>query len=206
MKINNIMKNTKETILFEAFKLFATRTYEQVTFTDLENCTKLTRGAIMYYFKTKELIFRTVCDKYLLNESSILKKISDKIVPDTTLKELIELYIGVIYEIKVEAANFGIKNMNRALINITNQASYYYPNFEIKANNWQVIQIQLWKKVLAFAVKSGEIKSDLDLDITSDLFEDIFCGISYASIVYPDGMEIERLEKAFRFVYNLIKK
>lgn len=200
------MKNTKETILFEAFKLFATRTYEQVTFTDLENCTKLTRGAIMYYFKTKELIFKTVCDKYLLSESSILKKIDDKIIPNTTLKELIELYFGVISDIKIETANLGIKNMNRALVNITNQASYYYPNFEIKANNWQVIQIQLWKKVLAFAVKNGEIKSEIDIDVASDLFEDIYCGISYAAIIYPDGIEIERLERAFNFVYNLIKK
>lgn len=200
------MKNSKETILFEAFKLFAARTYEQVTFTDLENCTKLTRGAIMYYFRTKEQIFKTVCDKYLLSENSILKKIDDKIMPNTTLKELIELYIGAIYDLKVEVANFGIRNMNRALVNITNQASYYYPNFEIKANNWQVIQIQLWKKVLTSAVKSGEIKSDIDLDVASDLFEDIYCGISYAAIIYPDGIEIERLKKAFNFVYNLIKK
>lgn len=200
------MKNTKETILFEAFKLFATRTYEQVTFTDLENYTKLTRGAVMYYFKTKEILFKAVCDKYLLSESSILKKIDGKIMFDTTLRELIGLYIKAIFEIKMESANLGIKNMNRALVNITNQASYYYPNFEIKANNWQVIQIQLWRKVLASAMKSGEIKSDIDLDVASDLFEDIFCGISYAAVVYPDGMEIERLEKAFKFVYNLIKK
>lgn len=200
------MKNTKEIILFEAFKLFATRTYEQVTFTDLENCTKLTRGAVMYYFKTKEILFKAVCDKYLLSESSILKKIGDKITFNTTLRELIGLYIKAIFEIKMESANLGIKNMNRALVNITNQASYYYPNFEIKANNWQVIQIQLWKKVLTSAVKNGEVKSDIDLDVASDLFEDIYCGISYAALVYPDGMEIERLEKAFKFVYNLIKK
>lgn len=200
------MRNTKETILFEAFKLFATRTYEQVTFTDLENCTKLTRGAVMYYFKTKEILFKAVCDKYLLSESSILKKIGDKIMFDTSLRELIGLYIKAIFEIKMESANLGIKNMNRALVNITNQASYYYPNFEIKANNWQVIQIQLWRKVLASAMKNGEVKSDIDLDVASDLFEDIYCGISYAAVVYPDGMEIERLEKAFKFVYNLIKK
>lgn len=200
------MRNTKEAILIEAFKLFATRTYEQVTFTDLENCTKLTRGAIMYYFRTKEVIFKTVCDKYLLNESSILKKLENKIMPDTTLKELIKLYLETISEIKVESANLGIKNMNRALVNITNQASYYYPNFEIKANNWQAIQIQLWKKVLAYAVKNGEIKPETDINVASDLFEDIYCGISYAGIVYPNGMEIERLEKSFNFVYNLIKK
>lgn len=199
------MKNTKEKILFEAFKLFATRTYEQVTFTDLENSTKLTRGAIMYYFKTKEIIFKTVCDKYLLNQSSILREIDNRIIPGTTLKELIKLYLETISKIKIESANLGIKNMNRALVNITNQASYYYPNFELKANNWQVIQIQLWKKVLASAVKSGEIK-DIDIDVASDLFEDIYCGISYAGVIYPDGIEIERLDKAFNFVYNLIKK
>lgn len=199
------MKNTKDKILFEAFKLFATRTYEQVTFTDLENSTKLTRGAIMYYFKTKEMIFKTVCDKYLLNQSSILRKIDNRIIPGTTLKELIKLYLETISEIKIESANLGIKNMNRALVNITNQASYYYPNFEFKANNWQVIQIQMWKKVLVSAVRNGEIK-DIDIDVASDLFEDIYCGISYAGIIYPDGIEIERLDKAFNFVYNLIKK
>lgn len=152
------------------------------------------------------MIFKTVCDKYLLNESSILKKLDDKITPGTTLKELIELYVKIISGIKVESASLGIKNMNRALVSITNQASYYYPNFEIKANNWQAIQIQLWKKVLTSATKNGEVKSDIDLDVAADLFEDIYCGISYTAIVYPDGMEIEKLEKAFKFVYNLIKK
>ena len=197
-------KKTKELILREAFKLFSAKTYEQVTFTELENATQLTRGAIMYHFKTKELIFKSMCDKYLLEDGSILDKLKS-VDPDIPLKDFINIYIESVVEIKESTKSVGINNINRALINITNQATHYYPSFEIKVLKWQIIQIQMWKDILHRAVKNNEIRKDIDLEIASDLFEDIYCGISYSGIVYPDGIEVERLRKALYFIYDLIK-
>lgn len=197
-------QKTKELILKEAFKLFATRTYEQVTFTELENTTQLTRGAIMYHFKTKELIFKSMCDKYLLEDGSILNKLQS-VDSDISLKDFIDIYIESVEEIKKATKSVGINNINKGLVNITNQATHYYPSFEIKALKWQIVQVQMWKDILLRAIKHDEIREDIDFEIASDLFEDIYCGISYSGIVYPDGIDVERLRKALYFIYNLIK-
>ncbi|MCD8177643.1 MAG: TetR family transcriptional regulator [Tannerellaceae bacterium] len=195
-------KNTKDLILLEAFRLFATKTYEQVTFTELEEKTELTRGAIMYHFKTKELIFTSMCDKYLLQETSILDKLESKIEAGISLKNFINEFIQSIHELKEKTKELGIDNYSKALINITNQTQYYYPGFNIKAAKWQIMQILLWKRALKAAVRNQEIRNDTDCEEVAELFEDIHCGISYASIVYPDGIDIQRLQKAFYYLYQ----
>ena len=50
-------KPTKNRLLIEAFKLFAHKPYDRVTFADLEEVTGLSRGAILYHIKTKENLF-----------------------------------------------------------------------------------------------------------------------------------------------------
>lgn len=199
-------KDTKEMILLEAFKLFAINSYEDVTFSKLEANTKLTRGAIMYHFPTKELIFKNMCDKYLLNGSSIIEKLNEKVSEGISLKNFIKEYLIVIKNTKNMFFEIGVKNINRAYINITNQAAYNYPSFEIKANKWQTFQVYMWNNVIVKAAKSGEIRNDIDLNVLADLFEDIYCGIAYSALILPDGIDVERLEKAFDLVYNTIKK
>jgi AcrR family transcriptional regulator len=51
-------KSSRDFILLEAFKLFASKSYEQVTYNDFEKNTGLTRGTILYHFSSKELLFR----------------------------------------------------------------------------------------------------------------------------------------------------
>lgn len=199
-------KNSKNLIAQEAFKLFATNTYEQVTYSELEKSTKLTRGALIYHFKTKEDIFKFICDKYILQDSSILIKLNEKIKSTISLKNFIKSYIEVVNEMKIHYEKLGIKNLNKALVNITNQATYYYPNFEIKVMKCQVMQVQLWNNILKQAVEQGEIKENTNINILSELFEDVYCGIAYSGIVYPDGIEIDRLEKAFFQIYETIKQ
>ncbi len=197
-------KNSKDIILLEAFRLFASNTYEQVTFNELEEKTKLTRGAIMYHFKTKELIFTTMCDKYLLQETSILNKLENRIEEKISLKDFMDEFIASVQELKDNTKSLGINNYNKALINITNQTLYYYPSFSIKATKWQIMQIQLWRRVLKQAIKAEEIRKDVDYVEVAELLEDIYCGICYAGMMYPDGIDLKRLESAFSYMYSTL--
>lgn len=198
-------KNTKELILLEAFKLFSICTYEQVTFTELERKTELTRGAIMYYFKTKDLLFIEVCNKFLFRESSVLDKLEVKAKNVETLMDLIEAYISAIYDLKEYMNSLEINNYNKAYINVTLQATHYYPHFEAKAKKWQSMQINLWKKMIVIGIESNEIKKDIDQDTIANLFEDIYCGISYSGMIYPNGIDIDHLRKSFHYLYDSIK-
>lgn len=65
------MKETEDKILFGAFKLFLTKNFEKVTIADLERALELSRGAIFYYMKNKEELFRRVVDKYILSPHNI---------------------------------------------------------------------------------------------------------------------------------------
>ena len=64
-------KPTKNRLLIEAFKLFAHKPYDRVTFADLEEVTGLSRGAILYHIKTKENLFLNVVNKFIFDRNSV---------------------------------------------------------------------------------------------------------------------------------------
>lgn len=196
---------SRNLILDAAFVLYSTRTYDQVRFEDYVNATKLSRGAILHHFENKELIFKTMCDKFLLEESSIFLKL-EKYNNDTTLFDYIKQYIKTLKAFKKQANELGVKNLNKAMINITLQAMFYYPDFAEKGLQWQIDQIKQWKKTLTKAVSRGEIKEDTDIDIIAELFEDVYCGLSYSSLPLKNGIDIKKLESEFYFIYDSLKK
>lgn len=58
---NNV---SKQKILLESFKLFATKPFSDITFTDIEKVTGLSRGAILYHFKSKDEILASIIDRF----------------------------------------------------------------------------------------------------------------------------------------------
>ena len=203
-------KNTKDVILDEAFRLFGQHTYEQVTFKELEQATKLSRGAIMYHFETKEMIFRSMCDRCLLEKTSILsiinEKLGDESYENISLKNYIDSYIDTVRELVEYGNSRNLKHIHKAIINITNQTIYYYPDFQKKSLKFKFQQIQLWKDKFMIARKKGEINDKIDLDLISETFENIYSGIVYGSIIYEDGIELlSELKKTFGLMYRLIK-
>lgn len=193
----------KELILKEAYKLFAEKTYEQVTFQDLEIKTKFTRGGIVHHVKKKENLFKEVFDKYMLSDTSLLESLEKN--KDITLIEFIEAIINWIKKIKLEMNELGIENYNWAHVNLTYQAKFYYPDFISKAKQWEKIEIDIWRTVIANAVEKKEIKNNIDIDLLALTFHNLYMGYSYSGIVLPDGVDIQKLEQALNFLYSLIK-
>lgn len=62
---NNV---SKQKILLESFKLFATKPFSDITFTDIEKVTGLSRGAILYHFKSKDEILASIIDRFIINK------------------------------------------------------------------------------------------------------------------------------------------
>jgi AcrR family transcriptional regulator len=199
-----IRKNSKDLILLEAFKLFSAKTYEQVTYDDFERETGLTRGTILYHFKSKETLFKEVIDKYIFSDHSIIKMLTDVDCP--SLKDFIESYVNGINNIKAIALANGINNINLALMNIEIQAIHYYPNVVEKAAEWQAKEISAWVNILQNAIYNGEIKSNIDISLLSYIFQNIYYGTSYIGILRPKGVDLEILKKEFTCIYDYIKK
>ncbi|MDR2917365.1 MAG: TetR/AcrR family transcriptional regulator [Tannerella sp.] len=192
--------DTKDFILKESFKLFAWKRYEQVTVTDLERVTKLTRGSIFYYLKNKEHLFKKVLDKYVFNQDLILN--CDK----QSLSAFINSFVEQIKLYKEQMSLLGIKNADFAYINITNQAIYYYPEYIKIAIEKGEEELAIWKEVVSNAILSGEIFDTVDADTVANIFHKLYSGFSYNGIFLPDGIEVEKIQAAFDHIYRMIKK
>jgi len=193
-------QDTKDLILKESFKLFAWKRYEQVTVSDLERVTKLTRGAIFYYMKNKEHLFIEVLDKYMLSRN---------LAPATgqhTLLSYIDLFIEQIKDTKKQMVMLGVKNMNFAYANIANQAIYYYPEYSKLAKERDDENLKSWMTVLQNAVQSGEVIDAIEVASVANLFQLIYIGLGNKGIILPEGIDLEETRKTFMSIYNLIKK
>lgn len=190
--------DTKDFILKESFKLFAWKRYEQVTVSDLERVTKLTRGSIFYYMKNKEHLFKKVLDKYIFNQDMILN--CDR----ATLSSFIDSFIEQVKQNKEQMNSLGVKNADFAYTNIANQAIYYYPEYIKITIEKEEKEMTIWKEVVSSAIVSGEIAGDAD--IYANVFHKLYSGFSYNGIILADGIDTEKLAAAFHAVYQSIRK
>jgi len=193
-------QDTKELILKESFKLFAGKRYEQVTVSDIERVTKLTRGSIFYYMKNKEHLFKEVLDKYMLDRNT---PHADE---QMTLMLFIDLFIEQISTLKKQMSLLGIKNMNFVYDNIANQAIFYYPEFIKLAKEKEDEELKNWIKVLYNAVRSNEIIDSIDIVSVASIFQTIFSGLFNKGIILTDGIDLDETRKLFLCIYKLIKK
>jgi Transcriptional regulator len=193
---------TREKLMLEAFKLFASKTYDQVTFADLEAATGLSRGAILYHVKNKESMFTEVIDMFVFKQSSATN------IPIENKQPLLRFINHFIERCRDEQKSFkeyGIKNMNLALLNIECNAFNYYPKIQEVTQQWCEEEIAMWRKVIELAVEGNEISSN-DCGALAKVFEDIYIGASYQGIAYKKGVDVEVMKQSMMVVYNAFKR
>ncbi len=193
---------SKDRIIFEAFKLFCLKPYDQVKFSDIEKATNLSRGAILYHFKAKENIFYRAIEDYILNRNSI-KSIEEE--KRKNLKLFIDAFIDFARQNKLQMKKWGIKNMNMALLHVESSAYTFYPEMQEKAAKWYNEELQVWQEVIFNALKNNEIKNNINPKVVAQLFEKIYFGLSFLSVPKLQGIEIEELQEDFDSIYNLLK-
>ena len=196
-------KPTKNRLLIEAFKLFAHKPYDRVTFADLEEVTGLSRGAILYHIKTKENLFLNVVNKFIFDRNSV-SNLSEKFHSNLSL--FITQFIETCQKEKDEMLEIGISNVNNAMLNIEISAFYISPKMREIANEWLCKEKNTWEIVLKNAISKKEIKDDINIELFVDLFQNIYLGTSFAGVVHEDGYKIDQLKKEFMQIYQLIKK
>lgn len=196
-------KPTKNKLLIEAFKLFALKPYDRVTFADLENVTRLSRGAILYHIKTKENLFLDVVNKFIFERNSV-SNLPEKYRSNLNL--FITQFIESCQKEKDEMSDIGISNVNNAMLNIEISAFYILPEMREIANKWLCKEKNTWEIVLKNAISNKEIKDDINIEAFINLFQYTYLGTSFAGVVYEDGYQIDQLKRDFMQIYQLISK
>lgn len=196
-------ESSRQRILIEAFRLFATMSYERVSFSVMEKEINISRGSMVYYFKNKEGLFREMLNTLVFSTSSI------KAVPEAYRRSLSSFYnyfIEVLIREKESLRNLGIENLNEALMRIENSALTYIDHFREQVLNWYDEEIKIWNEVIKNAVRTGEIRDDIDSLTVSSLFEDTYLGESFKGVFTKSGYEPDKLKIAYDTIYFLLKK
>ena len=196
------MKFTKEKILEEAFKLFLQKGYSEVSISVVQEELGIGRATLYYYFKSKEDLFKTVIDHYIIKymESSL------QIEPDATVADMIESRIRFIIaqrDILLQSNNPNLTFFN--LTSIKFIALLKYEDYRKKLEVFRNKTIELWKMAINNSIRNKEIKEDVNVDVLSELFANV--KVSYESnfnnlIKVKDGSFIQ----SYFYLYELIKR
>lgn len=192
----------KELLLLEAYKLYVSKPYDHVTFSELEKVSGLSRGAILYHYKSKELLFNAVIEHFVIGKSSVSALINEDC---SSLLDFIKKFISGCKSEMQEYRSYGIYNINLAKFHIEFHALSYYNDAQDIFKKWLEKEQSTWRHILSNAIRNKEIRDDLNLDLFSNMFINLYQGTSFSGLCRPKGYDIALLEKELIALYNLIK-
>lgn len=193
--------NTKQKVLSDAFKLFSSKSYEKVSFSELEKISGISRGSMVYYFKNKKGLFSEVLKTFVLDKSSV------KRVPEPYQHSLIAFYnyfIEILEKERDKLRDLGIKNMNEAFYFIEMSALLNISDFRTTAGVWYEEEKGIWCNIIENAVYSNEIRKDIDFNAIADLFEKIYLGASFVGVFSIFGADLNVLRANFDQLYSIL--
>ncbi len=184
MKTIQIQKSTatKEKICKEAFKLFISKPYEQVTINELETAIGKTRGALFYHIKDKRDLFAKVFDKYFINNQNIYTVVGENILESgMTLLEFIDIYITaqekrindlyVIAEMdESQIAERGISKIESTYLALQLNAGFYLEDYDQKMDMNFKMDRNTWSFFITKAIENGEIKPNTNAKLFGNIF------------------------------------
>lgn len=194
---------SRRKILEVAFKLFAAYSYPDVSYSLLEEASGISRGSMVYYFNNKEGIFRAVLETFLFDMGSV------KAVPKSdrsTLKGFYNAFIDKLYKDTEALRPFHIPNLSDARFTIERSALQFVPEFREQQRKNIEEDIKTWEGVIGNAVKTGEVRSDINVEEVARLFHRIGCGWLYTSVYDPlrTPEKVMKLRDLLDDLYNLI--
>jgi len=195
------MDNTKDFIREEAFKLFLNHSYEAVSISDISKAIGFTKGALYHHFKNKEELFKSVIDKYLY----IPDVIAD--VETISLLEYIQFNTSEAEKTIKKLFSFTLVSAPINYISMFADAFRHYPGYAELKGDFINNEIEKTKKVLENAIKSGEIRADINTFLIATNFFSINMRLA-GNLVRNNSIDdaINLLKEQNLEFYKLLKK
>ena len=171
---NNV---SKQKILLESFKLFATKPFSDITFTDIEKVTGLSRFII-----NKEYDLPTI---------DVSKSMWDNIKNFIAVKQRQQEFF----------TSIGIQNINRAFIYIAANCMNLLKEIPNETQQRLEKEKKYWKELLLLGIEKQEIKNSVNVEVEKLSFMEIYYGYSYMSMTTPNGYDTNCLLEKFQHLY-----
>lgn len=198
-------KNSRKEALFNAsFKLFLLNQYSGVSLKMIEDEAHITRGTIFYYAKNKEDLFRQVVKYFWLDKQNIYNKMDVEPMP---LKDFIVKYtesIGrTMTNLKSLLAGCTVQQASQAYLSFLMQLRHTAPDLHDEYLSNRVHELTVWNNILEGAVKSGEIRNDINCFATAETFVYNFYGMTFWDCL-DSGLNSDHLRRLYMAQYKLL--
>jgi AcrR family transcriptional regulator len=166
------MNDTREFIIDQAHGLFLNRSYEAVSINDISKAIGFTKGALYHHFRNKEDLFKAVIDKYLKIYG--LTSVNMNISLAEHIRQVVEHSKLLVKNIFAENQPFVPVNYLSLFID----AFRHYPDFFNEKKQLFQTEIEHIKIIMDNAIKTGEIRQDIDTSVMAMNFFSITLGIA----------------------------
>lgn len=200
------MNPSRKKILDKSFSLFLNENYDSVTMQQIQEASQVSRGAIYHHFKSKEDIFKEIVDLYLLPIFSSFSTITEE--EKGTLLNTIYVSIKCRQNhqaILKEVVPFKMSDFY--LYKFIFQATEQYPEFNEQVNTLAEKEFNGWRNIIQTAMRTGEIRSDIELDYIAQSFMTIPLGLGvFAAFSNYINVNTKDIRTSYLKFYNLLKK
>jgi AcrR family transcriptional regulator len=195
------MKDTREYIIDEAYKLFLTQSYEAVSISDISKAIGFTKGALYHHFKNKEELFRIVIDKHFPLTSM---SIDDE---NISLKEYTEACIDHIHKLLKETITNNEAFTPVNFLALIADSFRHYEGFAEKKSTIIDNDVEKAKVIIGNAIKRGEIRDDIDISVVAMQYLSLSIGLA-GDFMRNNSVEsaIKSLKDQLTQLYYLLKK
>jgi AcrR family transcriptional regulator len=195
------MKDTREYIIDEAYRLFLNHSYEAVSISMISDAIGFTKGALYHHFRNKEELFRAVIDKHFPISSA------DVDVENITLKDYTKVCIdhtlSILKAIFVSDEKFIPVNY---LSLIADSFRHYEGFSESKAHVFDDA-VKKVEQILKNAIRRGEVRSDIDTKVVALQYFSLSIGLA-GDLIRTNSVEtaMQSLESQLTQLYSLLEK
>ncbi|MCX6249269.1 MAG: TetR/AcrR family transcriptional regulator [Bacteroidetes bacterium] len=195
------MKDTREYIIDEAYKLFLNHSYEAVSISMISDSIGFTKGALYHHFRNKEELYRAVIDKHFPITSLTVD------VDNISMEEYTSLCIDHTH--KILKAIFGNEE-TFIPVNYLSLIADCFRHYEgFSENKSQVIDkaVKDVEIILRNAIKRGEVRSDINVKVVALQYFSLSIGLA-GDLIRNSSVEsaIKSLKDQLNQLYYLLKK
>lgn len=203
------MITNRDEVLENALRVFAKLNYEKASQTEIAKACGLSKAGLLYYFPFKKDLYVAVVDKYLLDMQRPENKYRFKdihSIPDFIDQYLegVERTMQQMVKLLDDGNNPGECSFNLYYFHLLIQVRLYYPDVDAKIKSFLERDYNLWFNTIKQAQERGEIRQELDVELTATMFHHIFWGKSFEDAFFQ-GLDPEKLHRELNLLYLLVK-
>jgi TetR/AcrR family transcriptional regulator, transcriptional repressor for nem operon len=195
------MKDTREFIIDEAYRLFLNHSYEAVSISMISDAIGFTKGALYHHFRNKEELYRAVIDKHfpISNVSVDVNNIS--------LEEYTKVCIEHTHKILKAIFGSDDKFVPVNYLSLIADSFRHYKGFSEDRTQFIDDAVKHVEIIVKNAIKRGEIRSDIDIKVVALQYFSLSIGLA-GDLIRNNSVDsaMKSLKSQLNQLYYLLKK